>query len=129
MSLLCFGSALVETRSSASRSSSREEGNRRGRPALPAPLLLHTKNSPPNKQFREKVFFYLDVLTGPVELHFAEHWERAAEVLLLHAAAALVARGEAVAAAARAKGVSRGALRRWLAANGRLRPPASAAPL
>jgi DNA invertase Pin-like site-specific DNA recombinase len=37
--------------------------------------------------------------------------------VLLHAAAALVARGEPVAAAARAKGVSRGALRRFLAEN------------
>jgi DNA invertase Pin-like site-specific DNA recombinase len=35
--------------------------------------------------------------------------------VLLHAAAALVARGEPVATAARAKGVSRGALRRFLA--------------
>jgi DNA invertase Pin-like site-specific DNA recombinase len=37
--------------------------------------------------------------------------------VLLHAAADLVARGEPVAAAARAKGVSRAALRRWLAEN------------
>ena len=37
--------------------------------------------------------------------------------VLLHAAADMVARGEPVAAAARAKGVSRAALRRWLAEN------------
>ena len=39
--------------------------------------------------------------------------------VLLHAAAELVARGQPVAAAARAKGVSRAALRRWLALGGR----------
>jgi DNA invertase Pin-like site-specific DNA recombinase len=37
--------------------------------------------------------------------------------VLLHAAADMVARGEPVAAAARTKGVSRAALRRWLAEN------------
>src|SRR5437899_10500821 len=37
--------------------------------------------------------------------------------VLLHAAADLVARGQPVAAAARTKGVSRAALRRWLAEN------------
>jgi DNA invertase Pin-like site-specific DNA recombinase len=37
--------------------------------------------------------------------------------VLLHAAAEMVAHGEPVAAAARAKGVSRAALRRWLAEN------------